>query len=186
MSVKQHLMTAEELWEMPDVSGNGFELVDGEVVEGSPANARHGLIVGKVYKRLEHHAEQHDLGLVFPYNVGYVLRRNPDLVRAPDVSFLARNSTPEGDELDRFVEGPPTLAVEVVSPHDRSEETHRRVRDYLESGTRQVWVLWPKRSAVSVYSPNADTRELGPESQLDGGYVLPGFSVQVGDLFNIR
>ncbi len=58
-------------------------------------------------------------------------------------------------------------------------------RTYLAAGTRQVWVLWPSKRAVSVYRPNADTRELGPDATLDGGDVLPGFSVRVGDLFEI-
>lgn len=125
------------------------------------------------------------LGLVLGDNVGYILRRQPDVVRAPDVSFIAWDRAPDDDELDVFVQGPPTLAVEVVSPHDRANDIHERVQDFLESGTQQVWVLWPRRQSVSVYSSNGDTRELGPDAQLDGGDMLPGFSVTVAALFEV-
>ncbi len=184
MSVKQQA-TAEELWEMPGVPGKRIELVDGEVVEVSPASVLHGVIAGAVHDAIKHHVRQQDLGLVMGGNVGYVLRHDPDQVRAPDVSFVSWDSVPEGDDLDRFVQGPPTLAVEIVSPHDRANDIRVRVQDYLEAGTRQVWVLWPRRRSVSVYSPDVDTRELGSEAQLVGGDVLPGFGVRVGDLFEV-
>jgi Uma2 family endonuclease len=184
MSVK-HQVTAEELWEMPEVPGKRLELVDGEVVEVSPASARHGLIAGAIHDAIKLHVRRQDLGVVIGDNVGYVLRHDPDHVRAPDVSFLAWDSVPEGDHLDRFVQGPPTLAVEIVSPNDRANDVRERVQDYLEAGTRQVWVLWPQRSSVSVYDPGADTRELGHDAVLDGGDVLPGFTVRVSDLFEV-
>lgn len=185
MGVKQQLVTAEELWDMPEVPGMRFELIDGQVVAVSPASARHGLIAGVVHDAIKHHVHQQDLGLVMGDNVGFVLRHDPDQVRAPNVSFVAWDSAPEGDDLDRFGQGPPTLAVEVVSPNDRANDVRERVQDYLEAGTRQVWVLWPQRSSISVDSPGADTRELGPGAVLDGGDMLPGFTVHVGDLFEV-
>lgn len=186
MSVKQHLVTAEELWEMPEVPGKRFELVDGEVVEVSPAGAEHTRIMFMLAQRIELFASQNGLGIAMPEGLGFVLRRNPDLVREPDVSFIPATSVPEEGLPKEFWEGAPTLAVEVVSPNDRAVEINERVQDYLDSGSRQVWVLWPNRQAVSVFRPDADTRELGPEAMLDGGDILPGFSVTVGDLFDIR
>lgn len=186
MSVKPRWVTAEELLELPAIPGKNVELVDGEVVEALPAGLRQGLIATMLAGRLREFAQQHRLGFAAGDNVGYVLRRNPDNVRSPDVSFIARERMPGGDDLDRYVEGPPTLAVEIVSPNDRAVEIDERVQDYLAAGTRQVWVLRPNRRAVSVYFPDADTRELGPDAILDGGDVLPGFSVRVGDLFEIR
>jgi Uma2 family endonuclease len=186
MTVKQQLVTAEELWEMPEVPGKRLELVDGKVAEVPGAGELHIAIVVMLFKLLDRFVEQHDLGIVRPDGLAYVLRRDPDQVRIPDVSFVAWESVPEGDVSERFWEGPPTLAIEVVSPHDRADDIHDRVQDYLEAGTRQVWVLWPRRRSVSVYSPAADTRELGPDAQLVGADVLPGFGVRVGDLFKVR
>ncbi|MBA2290716.1 MAG: Uma2 family endonuclease [Chloroflexia bacterium] len=87
MSVKHELVTAEELWKVPEVPGKNVELIDGEVVEASPAAMRHGLIVGKLYVPIQDHVQRNAFGSVAGDNVGYVLRRDPDEVRAPDVSF---------------------------------------------------------------------------------------------------
>lgn len=106
-------------------------------------------------------------------------------MRAPQISFIESERVPVGEPSEWFWEGPPTLAVEIVSPEDLANDFYDRVQDYLEAGTQQVWVLWPRTRSVSIYSSDADTRELGPDASLDGGSLLPGFSVQVGDLFEI-
>lgn len=185
MSVKQ-IVTAEELWDMPEVPGKRLELVDGEVVEVPGAGELHMAIVILLYKFLDRFVEEHDIGLVRPDGLAYVLRRGPDQIRIPEVSFVAWDSVPEGEISEGFWEGAPTLAVEVVSPNDRADDIHDRVQDYLEAGSSQVWVLWPKRRSVSVYSSDADTRELGPDAVLEGGDILPGFSVRVADLFDVQ
>ncbi len=185
MSVEQKLVTAEELWEMPEVPGKRFELVDGEVIEVSPSNDLHMAIVEIVYKRLDRFVEQHNLGLVRFDGLGYVIRRAPDQVRVPDASFVAWDRVPDPRPSARFWEGPPTLAAEVVSFQDLANDVYERVQDYLDAGTQQVWLVWPRQRSISVYRPDADTRELGPDAVLDGGDVLPGFSVSVGDLFEV-
>lgn len=73
----------------------------------------------------------------------------------------------------------------VVSPHDRAQDVHAKAQGYLEAGTRQVWVLWPRERSMTVYDADGGPRELGPEARLDGGDVLPGFSVRVGNLFEV-
>ncbi len=82
-------------------------------------------------------------------------------------------------------EGPPTLAVEVVSPDDLASDVHAKVQHYLEAGTLQVWVLWPQQRSLTVFDPNGSARGIGPDAHLDGGDVLPGFSVLVGELFDV-
>lgn len=184
MNVKQ-LMTAEDVLDLPERPGFTIELVDGELKEVPGAGALAGLIAAKVLERIHGFAQSHDLGLVFPDGVGYVLRRDPDQVRIPDVSFVAWTEVPDDGVPDRFWEGAPTLAVEVISTNDRAADIHRKVRDYLDAGTRLVWVLWPQQTSVTVYAPDGQ-RELGPAEELDGGDVLPGLRVRVGDLFEVR
>lgn len=184
MSVKHHL-TAEDLLDMPEVPGKRFELVDGELVEVSPSNDLHHAIVEVVYDVLRDHVRQHNLGLVRFDGLAYVIKRGPDQVRVPDISFVAWDRVPESRPVERFWEGAPTLAVEVVSPTDRANDIQERVQDYLEAGTRQVWVLWPSRRTVTVYDADDGVRQLGPDASLDAGGALPGFDVRVGDLFEI-
>jgi Uma2 family endonuclease len=105
------------------------------------------------------------------------------VVRIPDVSFIAQARLPDGSVPEGFIPGAPDLAVEIVSPGDRAEEVYGKVREYLDAGARLVWVVWPRHRAVTAYPPDGQSRELREDDELDGGAVLPGFRVRVGDLF---
>jgi len=185
MAVKQQLMTAEQFWEMPEVPGKQLELVRGEFVAVPSPGAMHNLIAGLLYNLLYAFASEQRLGLVFGDNMGYLLSRGPDTVRIPDVSFIAWDRVPEAGIPEGSWQIPPDLAIEVVSPSDQAEDVYDKAREYVESGVREVWVLWPKRRAVSVHTRDRMTRELGSDDVLDGGKVLSGFTVRVGELFEM-
>ncbi|HEU5423937.1 MAG TPA: Uma2 family endonuclease [Nitrolancea sp.] len=179
------LVTAEELWALPEQPGVRYELAEGELVEVPGAGALHNLIAALVYRLIYAAARGQNLGLVFTDGVGYILRRAPDVLRIPDVSFVARERIPAGGIPEGFWPGAPDLAVEIVSPNDLAQEINDKVHQYLEVGTRMVWVLWPNRRTVTVYLPEGQLRDLGPNDELDGGEVLPGFSVRVASLFEV-
>ncbi len=183
MAVTQRLMTAEELWDMPDIPGKQLELVRGEFVEVPTPGAIHNVIANLIQYLLRVFVTDRRLGLVFGDNMGYVLSRGPDTVRIPDVSFVAWECVPESGIPEGSWQIPPDLAVEIVSPTDHANDVYDKARAYVESGVRVVWVFWPKRHSVSVHTRDAKTAELGPDNELDGGDVLPGFSVCVGELF---
>ena len=177
-------MTAEQLWELPDVPGKRFELHHGELVEMPGAGAFHGLIVGIVYSVLAAVARQSG-GYAFPDGVSYILSRRPDNVRIPDVSFVASSNVPQDGVPVGFWPIAPDLAVEIVSPHDRAAEIYAKTRDYLNAGTQIVWVLWPETRSVTVTDATGASRELGPVDTLDGGSLLPNLQVRVADLFPV-
>jgi Uma2 family endonuclease len=109
-----------------------------------------------------------------------------NLVRIPDVSFISWDRVP-GDE---FPEEPvpllvPDLAVEVISRGNTPKEMDEKLREYFDRGVRLVWFVRPRPRVVDVYTaPDRFTR-LTASATLDGGEVLPGFSVQVGELFRL-
>jgi Uma2 family endonuclease len=70
----------------------------------------------------------------------------------------------------------------VVSPADSRREVAEEVHDYLAAGTRQVWVIDPRQRTFTVHRPGADSRILGPDDLLEGGDLLPGFSLPVSRL----
>lgn len=182
---EKRLMTAEELWAMPEVPGKRFELADGELVEVPGSGGVHNLIAALLYELIRDGVRNQQRGWVFTDGVGFLLQRDPDVVRIPDVAFVARERMPGGQVPEGFVETAPDLAVEVVSPNDSANQVHEKVREYLEAGVRLVWVLWPRFRSVSVYSADGSYRELGADDELDGGEVLPGFRVKVEKLFEI-
>ncbi|MCX2728234.1 Uma2 family endonuclease [Thermomicrobium sp. 4228-Ro] len=180
---QEHLLTVDDLVALPERPGIRYELHEGKLVEMPGAGGIHAAIVVRLVLLLHQFVTSRRLGFVFGDGLGYILRRNPDTVRIPDVSVVRRERVPAGGIPEGFWPGAPDLAVDIVSPHDRAEEVHERVRDYLGAGTRLVWVLWPKSRTVTVYWPDGTARELGPDEKLTGGDVLPGFEVSVSELF---
>lgn len=185
MTIKQ-LVTVEELWEMPEVPGKRFELVRGELVEVPGTSALHNFIVMTVTRLLDGFVLPRGLGVVATDGASYLLARYPDFIRIPDVSFVARARVPEDGIPRGYWPFAPDLAVEIVSPSDRAAELREKVKDYLDAGTRLVWVLWPEDRSVTVYSADREVRELREGDELDGGDVLPDFRVPVAVLFAIK
>jgi Uma2 family endonuclease len=117
---------------------------------------------------------------------GYVLHRQPDTVRGPDISFVS-NARMGSDHIPReFIPGTPDLAVEVLSPSDRPSEIAERIADYFGAGARLVWVVDPDRLCVVVHHPDGGTAELGMGEVLDGEDVVPGFRCDLAEVFGIR
>lgn len=167
---------------MPEIPGKRFELVRGELVEAPGAGYPHAQLVIALVMVLRPFVVERDLGKVFADGLGYIIACGPDVVRVPDVSFIAKDHLPD-EGFEGYVPFAPDLAVEIVSPGDRAEEVYGKVREYLAAGTRLVWVFWPKHRAVSVHTREGDTRELEANDEIAGGDVIPGFRVCVAELF---
>ena len=79
-----------------------------------------------------------------------------------------------------------TRASNFWEPYDTNTDAEiaQKIREYFQSGTRLAWVVDPATRSVAVYDgPAEPARVLGETDQLDGGEVLPGFSIPVADLF---
>jgi Uma2 family endonuclease len=175
-------VTADQLLNMPR-DGYRYELVAGELRKMSPAGWRHGTIGGRLHARLGRHVEERDLGEVFSAETGFLLARNPDTVRAPDVAFLkkARFAGPLPE--DAFWPGAPDLAVEVVSPNDTMRDIDDKVKAWLDGGTAIVWVVNPKWHVVTVYRSATNIKTLSENDELSGEEVIPDFRCALRELF---
>ena len=173
-------VTVNEFSEMP-LQGI-WELVDGELIELSPAAGRSGWISGNVFRLLASHVRQSQLGGTFPPETGFVLFEDRQTVRSPDAAVVL------GDRLaelpDSFVPMAPDLAVEVLSPSDRKADALAKVAMYLQAGTRLVWLVNPTTRTVVVFRSEADPVTLSESDTLDGGDVLPGFTVPLAEIFS--
>lgn len=174
-------LTIEEFERLPD-DGQRSELVRGRVVREPPAGFEHGGVAMDIGRRIAEYVHRHGLGRVFAAETGFVLSRDPPTVRAPDAAFVASGRLPAG-RVTGFARFAPDLAVEVLSASNGEAELEEKVRDYVDAGTRLVWVADPAARAVSVYRPGGDRRVLAADEFLDGGDVLPGFRVRVAELF---
>jgi Uma2 family endonuclease len=182
MSIVARTMTAAELLRMPE-DGYRYELVEGELHQMAPPGSQHGWVGNNLGWRLGQFVEAHQLGAVFAAETGFLLGRDPDTVRAPDIAFvtkdqLARCGLPEG-----YFPEAPTLAVEVVSPSDTAEEVDSKVRSWLTAGTQLAWVVYPGGRSITVYRSLDDICVLTEKDELLGDAVVPGFKCAVADLF---
>lgn len=155
------LVTADEL---PSVStrhsvlGKRTELVRGELIVMAPAGGRHGQTAHKVALLVGNHVLERNLGRVFAAETGFLLRRDPDTVRAPDVAFVAAERLRIEDIPAGFLEMAPDLAVEVTSPGDSGVAVRNKETDWLAAGTRLVWVVSPESRSIIVHRPDQPSR----------------------------
>lgn len=174
------LMTAEQLLEV-NIPGKQVELVRGRLVVKEPPGYRHGDITARLAFELMQYVRAQDLGQILVGDPGFTLARNPDTVRGPDIAFVQRARVP--DPLPTaFAEFAPDLAVEVLSPQDRPGETLGKIGDWLDAGTRVVWVIDPARRQARVYRLDGTEAVLSETDALLGEDVLPGFSCPVSSI----
>jgi Uma2 family endonuclease len=175
-------MTAEELFRMPR-DGRKRELVKGELRVMPPTGFEHGAITSNVTAPLHQHVKANQLGVVVAAETGYFIAREPDTVRAPDVSFVSQDRIEQIGVTKKFFPEAPDLAVEVLSPGDTVYEVDEKIEEWLESGVKLVWVVNPKRRTVTVYRSLNDVKMLTENDELDGEDVVPGFRYKVADIF---
>jgi Uma2 family endonuclease len=127
---------------------------------------------------------------VIPRNLGIVtgpdgtVELMPDLVRIPDVSFTSWDRLPGRRSPTAPVPRlAPTLAVEVLSRSNTPGEMAAKRQDYFTAGVELVWEIDPIARTVAVYTSAAQFSTLAATDMLDGGSVLPGFTLALQELF---
>jgi len=175
-------MTADELLEMPD-DGYRYELVKGELIQMSPTGDEHGKVAMELAAQLHLHVKKHSLGRVYAAETGFKLESDPDTVRAPNIAFVSRKRVEATGTLTGFRSGVPDLVVEVLSPSDRIGKVAAKVKQWLETGARLVWIVSTKLHTITVYRSLKDIVMLTEKDTLDGSDVVPGFQIKVADVF---
>lgn len=184
--VATRLLTAEEFYCLPDSpEGGKMELLRGEVVRHMPVGGPHGhhvIVLGTEFTLFNRRQRVGDFG----GEVGFILARNPDVVRAPDVHFVRRERLPLGTMPPGFFDGAPDLAVEVVSPGDTDQEVAAKLADYALGGTPRVWVVRPLLKTITVHRADGTARTYGPGDRLDSdaaGFSVDGFELDLDAFF---
>ncbi|MFI5461141.1 MAG: Uma2 family endonuclease [Isosphaerales bacterium] len=175
--------TVDDVVRLNDHEDRLCELVDGILVQKT-AGLRESIIAGNILTILNVFVQPRGLGLVA--GEAGTIQLDINLVRISDVSFFSLEHIPGGE----IPEEPiplliPGLAVEVISRGNTRKEMDEKLQEYFEKGVRLVWYVRPRSRVVDVYTAPDHFARLTASMRLDGGDVLPGFSVQVGELFEI-
>ena len=181
---KTKLLTADDLLRLYSEGVRG-ELIRGELYETMPSGQEHGEIAMRIGYLLLNFVAPRRLGRVMGSDAGVWLERDPDTVREPDVAFFTADKMPPGERVRGYAEAVPNLVVEIASPSNSAHEVRDKARMWLSFGVRIVWVVYPDARAVELHSGDGERRMLAESDTLDGGDALPGFSCQVGDIFDV-
>ena len=149
----------------------------------SPAGWRHGETVGNLQTVLGSFIRQQQLGKVFGAETGFQLNVDPDTVRAPDFAFIAKGRVPKKLPKTGYWPGAPDLAVEVLSPSDRTGEVDEKINEWLSAGAQAVWVVDAKLQIVTIHQPGKSAQVRSAGELLTGDPVVPGFSCPVDEIF---
>jgi Uma2 family endonuclease len=158
------------------------ELIDGILVEKT-VGFRESMIAMEIAHALRDFVMRDDLGVVFGPDGPIRLRLG--LVRIPDAGFISWDKFPN-DEVpeDAICKVTPDLAVEVVSKHNTRAEMEQKLREYFQAGVRLVWYIYPNERRATVFTSPARRKEIDASGMLEGGKVLPGFSLPVATVFS--
>jgi len=176
------LLTLEEFERLPEEDAFRLELSRGQLVREPRPGAEHGWLATRLFRAIDGHVRKRELGAAV-IETGFLLPLRPATVRGPDVAFISKERLPPGDVPTGFWPLAPDLAVEVLSPSNTAAEMQQKVLEYLEAGSRLVWVVDPRSRTVTVWRPPSRGSVLREEEVLDGGDVLPGFRVEVAEIF---
>ncbi len=148
-------------------------------------SARPAVIAMRIAIRVGGFIEQHGLGICGGADFGFLLASDPDTVRVPDFGFVRTERVPAGGiPASGFWPGAPDLAVEVFSPSNRFTNVLEKVYEYLDAGTRLVWVIEPEARKAMVFRPGgAPPATVGEDGALDGEDVLPGFTLPLAQIW---
>ena len=173
--------TVRDFLDVQEKEDRLYELIDGVLVEKTTGYFESRMASVLIYL-MESFLQDNNLGFVVGESAATQLL--PEQVRIPDVAFVSWDSLPERkvprEPLPSVV---PDLAVEVLSKSNTKKEMDRKLQDYFQSGVRLVWYLDPPTQTAQVYTSPEEYKSVDKNGTLEGGDVLPGFSLSMQDWF---
>jgi Uma2 family endonuclease len=179
-------LTAKDLFRLPsELTEDGcYELLEGKLYKMPPPGPRHGEVTLNIGVILRSFVRVRELGRVMVGDPGFILRRDPDSVRGPDVAYVSYERHPANEDLpSRYIELAPDLAVEVVSPSQTRTYVDEKAAAWLAAGVITVWVVDPRTNQVAVHRAGQAPTVLSSDDTLDGSPALPGFTCRVAEFF---
>jgi Uma2 family endonuclease len=183
-TTEDRLLTVEEfeaIADSPEYKDRLVELVDGKIHEILPTE-EHGVVTANAATVVQIYGRQNQIK---GRTTILARHRSPDdnrNVRLPDVSYTSAARllpmTKKGS-----VPQMPDFVIEIKSPDDTYEDMRESAKFYIQNGVSLVWLLYPAKRLVEVYRAGGDSEIYTEHDVLEGGAVLPGFTLSVAELF---
>lgn len=159
------------------------ELWDGLPMVREPSGGQSEVVGGRIVGPLFLHVRERDLGWVFLSSQGFLLARRPDRMLASDGSYVSKARLPTVPKRG-FVPMAPDFAIEVKSPDDTWEETVEKCGLWIAHGAIVVWAVHPDAHKVAVFRANGESEVLSRDGLASAEPALPGFAVELSELFD--
>ena len=170
------LLSLADYAALPD-DGKRYELVKGELVRLTFPNLIHARIQSFLNVELGIYLRRNPIGISVT-EVGFVLSRDPDTVRGPDVSFVSNERLAKSGGKN-WLKGAPNLAVEILSPSNSRTEMRGKIDHYLAAGADLIWVIDPEQRTVETIDSGGNSTVLTEDDELKAPTLLPDFSVSI-------
>ncbi len=180
MSVTSTKMTYDQYCLLPE-DRNQYELIDGELIVTPSPKSRHQEIVVKLTSALYAYVSSHSLGTVYVAPMDTIFDQYT--VLQPDILFVSQERLAEVAK--EWIEGPPDLVVEVLSPTSVDRYRRRKLAVYSQFGVREYWIVDPEDCAIDLYEPARKGTELVRRFSYRETFESPllGFKLDVATIF---
>ena len=173
--------TEADVIRLLDQRGVRCELIDGTLVE-KEMGWKESVIASRINRKIGIYLATNDFGETSGEQGG--IRLILGRIRFPDLAFFRYERFPNGEfPTEAFPNLAPDLAVEVLSESNTASEMELKRKEYFLAGTQLVWEIDPESRSVEVFASSEESTLLDSEGTLDGGKVLPGFTMAIGELF---
>ena len=188
MASETPLYTIDDVWELQRQAPSHIkhiELIDGRPVETEPAFLLQGVLAAKLSSIIAEFAKERDLGTA-GIRGGFYSEKDRHTLLAPFIAFVrkARLPVPPPDGLLNFM---PDLAVEIAASNNPVSFLRKKAQILLRYGTQTVWIVLPEQRSAEVCRLDEENQleiePVGIDGKLDGGDVLPGFELELRQLF---
>ncbi|MEW6125768.1 MAG: Uma2 family endonuclease [Acidobacteriota bacterium] len=185
LNIKSVGLTNEQLHRLcSDNPELKFEVTaEGELIVMSPTGSKTGIRNSKLTTRLLNWAETDGTGVCFDSSTLFALPNGAK--RSPDASWihLDRWNALSENEQEDFAPICPDFVVELRSKSDRLKPLQKKMAEYIKNGAQLGWLIDPENRRVHIYRPNQDVEILDNPDSLNGETVLPGFVLNLSDIW---
>lgn len=192
MSTSTPAITLEEFQALPDdgieryvLRGELVEVRDPQAPSMTVRNRWHSRVQVKISTVLENWSQESapPRGLVYAGEAGCIIRDEPFTLFGIDVALFAGVASAESTSEGVYLDGPPLLAVEILSPSDVHENIVDKIREYLACGVAVVWTVDPDLRLLHVHRQGRVPQMFTIDDQFNGDPELPGLRFAVADVF---
>lgn len=182
------MLTAEQFAQLPEIDGWMFELYEGRLLQMPGPGDDHAVIQMQVGHLITTFLSEHSLAKLRGTGCFYFAQQDGDNVLCPDLYYITPERVPFIKKRGSYLDIVPDWVIEIASPSDYRPQVQQKMQVYLLAGVRMGWVIWPSSQTVEVWQQgtiSAPVRSATVADTLDGGDIVPGFTLPVARIFGL-